>query len=86
MGNKIFNTEKKQYMGKQMFTIAMFFFNERSMVSQHVLAELNISTTAHFGGHETEDWAGIPVVVIFGDDYQLPPPVTGICLALLPIP
>ncbi len=60
-----------------MFTIALFF-DERSMISQHVLgsAELNISTTAHSGGHETEDWGGIPVIVVFGDDYQLPPPAT----------
>jgi ATP-dependent DNA helicase PIF1 len=75
--NKLSNTAKKQLMEKLMFTIALVF-DERSMISQHVLgsAELNISTTAHFGGHETEDWGGIPVVVIFGDDYQLPPPGT----------
>ncbi len=37
--------------------------------------ELNIKETVHNGGHDTEDWGGIPVVAIFGDDYQLPPPV-----------
>ena len=44
------------------------------MISQSVLgaAEMNISSTAHNFGHDSEDWGGIPVVVIFGDDYQLP--------------
>jgi hypothetical protein len=37
--------------------------------------ELNIKETVHNGGHDTEDWGGIPVVAIFGDDYQLPPPI-----------
>jgi hypothetical protein len=32
---------------------------------------LNNSTR---GGHENEDWGGIPVIVLFGDDYQLTPP------------
>jgi len=31
--------------------------------------------TAYNGRHDTEDWGGIPVVALFGDDYQLPPPV-----------
>jgi hypothetical protein len=36
--------------------------------------EFNIKDTVHNSGHDTEDWGGIPVVAIFGDDYQLPPP------------
>ena len=48
------------------------------MISQIVIgtAENNVRETAHNGGHDTEDWGGIPVVVAFGDDYQLPPPAT----------
>jgi len=38
------------------------------------ITEMNIRSTAHGGGHEDEDWVGIPVVIIFGDDYQLTPP------------
>jgi hypothetical protein len=61
-------------MGKLLETTIALFFDERSMISQNVLgaAEMNISSTAHNFGHESEDWGGIPVVVIFGDDYQLP--------------
>ena len=39
------------------------------MISQRVLGntEMNIRHTAHGGGHENEDWGGIPVVVLFGE-------------------
>ena len=64
----------KENLGKMLQTTIALFFDERSMISQNVLgsAEANISSTAHNLGHESEDWGGIPVVVIFGDDYQLP--------------
>jgi uncharacterized protein (DUF1697 family) len=54
-------------------TIALFF-DERSMISQKLFGatENNISQTAHGCGHSHEEWGGIPIVVIFGDDYQLP--------------
>jgi len=54
-------------------TIALFF-DERSMISQKLFGatEKNISQTAHGCGHSHEEWGGIPIVVIFGDDYQLP--------------
>jgi hypothetical protein len=47
------------------------------MISQRVLrsTEMNVRATAHGGGHENEDWGGIPVIVLFGDDYQLTPPM-----------
>jgi hypothetical protein len=37
------------------------------MISLRVLGnpEINVRTTTHEGGHENEDWGGIPVVVIF---------------------
>jgi hypothetical protein len=57
----------------------LLFFYERSMISQIVIgtAESNIRETAHGGGHELEDWGGLPIIVAFGDDYQLPPPGLG---------
>jgi hypothetical protein len=65
-------------MNKLLKAIALFF-DERSMIAQLVIgtAEINVRETAHNGGHDTEDWGGIPVVALFGDDYQLPPPTLG---------
>jgi len=66
----------KEQMNEKLQHTAAVFIDERSMVSQRVLgnAEMNIRNTAHGGGHDNEDWGGIPVVVLFGDDYQLTPP------------
>ncbi len=49
------------------------------MISQIVIgtAETNVQETAHGSGHDSEDQGGIPVVVAYGDDYQLLPPGLG---------
>ena len=65
---------KKRMSGKLARTVALIF-DERSMISQDILgaAETNASATAHGMGHDNEDWGGIPIILMFGDDYQLPP-------------
>jgi hypothetical protein len=35
------------------------------------LAEQAVTRSAHKCGHSSEDWGGIPVMILFGDDYQL---------------
>jgi hypothetical protein len=47
---------------------------ERSMWSHIILGFLEqaVARSAHECGHSREDWGGIPVVLLFGDDYQLP--------------
>lgn len=69
----------KQTLIKKLLQTIVILFDERSMIGQITLgdAESNIRKTAHNGGHENEDWGGIPVVVAFGDDYQLPAPALG---------
>ena len=68
--------ESKRKPKQEMEQTVAVFIDERSMVSQRVLgsAEMNIRSTAHGGGHDNEDWGGIPVVILFGDDFQLTPP------------
>jgi hypothetical protein len=48
--------------------------DERSMISQQLLGTLegNVWNTAHEVSNVNQGWGGIPVVVIFGDDCQLP--------------
>jgi hypothetical protein len=69
------HNQKEELMKKLLNTIVLFF-DEQSIISQLVIgrAEKNVCKTAHGGGHEPEDWGGIPVVIAFGDDYQLPTP------------
>jgi len=52
--------------------------DERSLLQSGVLGafERNISKTAHGGGHDTELFGGIPIVILIGNDGQLPPPVS----------
>jgi hypothetical protein len=57
-------------------TVALLI-DERSMVSLRSLgtACANVTSCAHGGLHASEDWGGIPIIILFGDDYQLPPPM-----------
>jgi ATP-dependent DNA helicase PIF1 len=61
------DSTKQQLMKKLQRTIALFF-DERSMIGQLVLGtiEINVRENAHNGGHDTEDWGGIPVIVLLG--------------------
>jgi PIF1-like helicase len=55
--------------------ILCLIIDERSLVSSKVLGtcETLMSETLHEGGHHSNDsWGGIPVVIMVGDDYQLP--------------
>lgn len=53
--------------------------DERSLLQSTVLGafERNIAESAHGGGHSKEAFGGIPLVVLIGDDGQLPPVEAG---------
>lgn len=55
-------------------TVALLF-DERSMIPADVLGatERNVALTCHGGNKQKDKWGGIPVVLFFGDDFQLPP-------------
>jgi hypothetical protein len=74
-GLSLSNSAKEHLIQKLSQTVVLIF-NKQSMISQRVLrsAEINVRTTAHGGEHSNEDWGGIPIVVILGDNYQLTPP------------
>ena len=53
----------------------LFISDERSMISSQFLGacERNVSQTVFGGVCEDKDFGGIPVVILVGDDNQLPP-------------
>jgi hypothetical protein len=59
---------------KKLQNMVAILTDERSMLSQIILGlvEQAVARSAHEYGHSGEDWGGIPVMVLFGDDYQLP--------------
>ena len=67
--------ERKDAMRQFMNRTLAILIDERSLLSSEVLGamERNVADTAHGGGHSHEDWGGVPIVILMGDDRQLPP-------------
>ena len=65
------NTMEKEFKRSVVLVV-----DERSMLTADTVgaAERNTASTSHGGGHEAEDFGGIPIVIFVGDDFQLPPP------------
>jgi hypothetical protein len=63
---------KVQDLQKRLHTTIALLVDERSMLSQEIVALLEEATAkkAHECGYARKDWGGIPVVIMFGDDYQ----------------
>ena len=73
---KEMSKETKVVLTKRLKHAAVVIIDERSMIQSRTLscAERNIRQTVYKGLADEFDWAGIPVVIAMGDDYQLPPP------------
>ena len=70
-------SEKQREKMKEENRVALVYvLDERSMYTSDNLgaAERNLAATAHGGGHEGDLFGGIPIFILLGDDYQLPPP------------
>jgi hypothetical protein len=67
------NSTMEKLQKKLQNTVAILMA-ERSMLNQIILGlvEQAVARSAHKCGHSGDDWGGIPVVILFGDDYQLP--------------
>ena len=74
--NKELNNSAIERLKKIKRRVLVEIIDERSMMTCPVVgaAERNAASTTHGGSHDDEDWGGIPIVIWFGDDYQLPPP------------
>jgi len=65
----------KEQLKKQLTNLLCLMIDERSMLSSIILAvaERNIRECAFRGQNSKEIWGGVPVVLLFGDDFQLFP-------------
>jgi len=67
--------ENKKKLQIELKRLLCFIIDERSMLASHILAtaETHIRLSAFGGNNAKEYWGGVPVVLLFGDDYQLKP-------------
>lgn len=72
---KSLNEERQAQLAKKMKDLLVLMVDERSMLNSHVTfgAEEHVRECAFNGHNKKERWGGVPVVLFFGDDYQLPP-------------
>ena len=81
LGVRVTNPEKgltdntKSRLLEQLQRLLVLVIDERSMISSKVLAaaERNTRECIYNGQNSSEIWGGLPVVLLFGDDYQLMP-------------
>ena len=69
------NANDRQLLARRFKHLLCLIIDERSMVTSKVLGttECRISETIFEGrGSESVSWGGLPIVIMAGDDYQLP--------------
>jgi hypothetical protein len=72
---KDLSAEKQEELSLKLQHLLMLIIDERSMISSALLAaaERNVRQCVFGQQNQNERWGGVPVVLIFGDDYQLFP-------------
>jgi len=67
---------KRSKLTEKLSELLVFMIDERSMLNSQVVfgAEEHARECVYNGHNARERWGGIPAVLFFGDDYQLPPP------------
>lgn len=67
--------EQKETLRKELKRILVFILDERSMLATEIASRVeSILRVTALGGHNSDQyWGGIPVIIVFGDDYQLKP-------------
>ena len=67
--------QTKARLLEQLERLLVLIIDERSMISSKVLAaaERNTRECIYKGQNTSEIWGGLPVILLFGDDYQLMP-------------
>ena len=70
--------DRQQKLIKNFQHIVMLLLDERSMISKEVIGIIDKNTRLCLHGGKNQDklFGGIPIIVMFGDDHQLPPVAT----------
>ena len=73
--SKDLSAEKQMELAAKLRNMLALIIDERSMISSMLMggAERNVRHCSFGSQNRQESWAGIPVVLLFGDDFQLPP-------------
>ena len=69
------NEKTRSTLSEKLNDLLVFMTDERSMLNSQVVfgAEEHMRECVYNGHNSRERWGGVPVVLFFGDDYQLPP-------------
>jgi hypothetical protein len=70
---------KRLMLEESLKRMLMILIDERGLLSMDLLGtcERNTRDTAHGGINRQKSWGGVPIVIILGDDHQLPSVVIG---------
>jgi hypothetical protein len=76
----------QSYMLRRFATMLVIIIDERSMLDGAMLGIIQnyMAQCAHQGLNKDHPWGGIPIIILVGDDYQLPPIMSGAFYALDP--
>ena len=80
------SAKKTQYLLARFAKTLVIIIDERSMLDAATLgtAKEYMQNWAHKGSNNSHAWGGIPVIILVGDDFQLPPIMPGAFYALQP--
>lgn len=67
--------EKKKKLMDSFHNLVALIIDERSLLGSKLLGTLcqSVTETTYSGYLKHKDWGGVPIVILVGDDYQLPP-------------
>ena len=73
--NNMLSQEKEKYLKITFARTVMLVCDERSMISALLFGKMQDTArqAAHGGINSDKEWGGIPIIILVGDDYQLPP-------------
>lgn len=78
------NPQNSTYLLARFANTLIIIIDERSMLDATMLGTIKhyMKQCAHSGQNKNHPWGGIPIIILVGDDYQLPPISPGAFYAL----